>query len=69
MEQFSVPFFEENFRTYTEQNKDVFDKQQAMNSYYVSMVSTLINDNINKNSEIVKRVRNLNTAYQNVRSK
>ncbi len=68
MEQFSVPFFEENFRAYAEQNEDVFNKQQAMNSYYVSMVSTLINDNINKNSEVVKRIRNLNTAYQNVRS-
>lgn len=67
MEQFSVAFFEENFRTYSEQNDDVFNKTQALNSYYVSMVSTLINDNINKNSEIVKRIRNLNTAYQNVR--
>lgn len=67
MEQFSVAFFEENFHTYAEQNEDVFTKQQAMNSYYVSMVSTLVNDNINKNSEIVKRIRNLNTAYQNAR--
>jgi hypothetical protein len=67
MEQFSVAFFEENFRTYSEQNEDVFNKTQALNSYYVSMVSTLINDNINKNSEIVKRIRNLNAAYQNVR--
>ncbi|MCF6137839.1 protein YvfG [Pseudalkalibacillus berkeleyi] len=67
MEQFSVAFFEENFHTYAEQNEDVFSKHQAMNSYYVSMVSTLVNDNINKNSEIVKRIRNLNTAYQNAR--
>ncbi|WP_221565473.1 protein YvfG [Alkalihalobacillus sp. TS-13] len=67
MEQFSVAFFEENFKTYAEQNDDVFSKQQAMNSYYVSMVSTIINDNINKNSELVKRIRNLNTAYQNCR--
>ncbi|MCF6408385.1 protein YvfG [Pseudalkalibacillus salsuginis] len=68
MEQFSVAFFEENFKTFVEQNEDVFSKQQAMNSYYVSMVSTIINDNINKNSELVKRIRNLNTAYQNYRS-
>ncbi|WP_408006700.1 protein YvfG [Pseudalkalibacillus sp. A8] len=68
MEQFSVAFFEENFKTYAEQNEDVFSKQQAMNSYYVSMVSTIINDNINKNSELVKRIRNLNAAYQNCRS-
>ncbi|MGP4080983.1 protein YvfG [Pseudalkalibacillus sp. R45] len=67
MEQFSVAFFEENFKTYAEHNEDVFSKQQAMNSYYVSMVSTIINDNINKNSELVQRIRNLNTAYQNCR--
>ncbi|WP_257348009.1 protein YvfG [Pseudalkalibacillus decolorationis] len=67
MEQFSVIFFEENFLKFVEQNNDVFSKQQAMNNYYVSMVSTIINDNINKNSELVKRIRNLDTAYQNVR--
>ncbi|WLD91979.1 protein YvfG [Alkalihalobacillus sp. AL-G] len=67
MEQFSVAFFEENFLQFAKQNSDVFSKHQAMNNYYVSMVSTIINDNINKNSELVKRIRNLDTAYQKVR--
>ncbi|TLS37992.1 protein YvfG [Pseudalkalibacillus caeni] len=68
MQQFSVPFFEENFRQFINKNNDVFSKIEAMNSYYRSVVSSLIYDNLNKNSEVVRRLRNLDTAYQNVKN-
>lgn len=67
-EQFSVAFFEENFKQYIERNKDVFTKNHAMNAYYRSIVGTLINDNLNKNGEIVRRIRNLETAYNQVKN-
>jgi hypothetical protein len=68
MEQFSVVFFEGNFKKYIEQNNDVFSKIEAMNSYYRTMVSSIIQDHINKNSELIRRVRNLDEAYQNVKN-
>ncbi|WP_270182382.1 protein YvfG [Alkalihalobacillus sp. CinArs1] len=67
MEPFSIPFFEENFRQYIKKNDDVFSKQEAMNSYYRSVVSSMIYDNLNKNSEIVRRIRNLDTAYKTIK--
>jgi YvfG protein len=67
-EAFSVPYFKENFKQYIERNKDVFTKTHAMNAYYRSIVGTLINDNLNKNSEIVRRIRNLETAYIEIKN-
>ncbi|MCA0173520.1 protein YvfG [Bacillus sp. RAR_GA_16] len=67
MEPFSTPFFEENFRQYIYKNRDVFTKLEAMNSYYRSVVSSMIYDNLNKNSEIVRRIRNLDGAYKTVK--
>lgn len=67
MEPFSTPFFEENFRQYIHKNRDVFTKLEAMNSYYRSVVSSMIYDNLNKNSEIVRRIRNLDGAYKTVK--
>lgn len=69
MELFSVDFFVDNFQKYIEQNKDVFSKTEAMNSYYKSMVSSIIQDHLNKNSELIKRIRNLDEAYQLVKNK
>lgn len=67
MEQFSVRFFEENFKNFIKQNDDVFSKAEAMNSYYRTVVSTIIMDHLNKNSELVRRIRNLEEAYQNIK--
>ena len=67
-EAFSVPYFKENFRQFIEKNKDVVTKTHAMNAYYRSIVGTLINDNLNKNSETVRRIRNLETAYIEVKN-
>ncbi|MFC7371011.1 protein YvfG [Fictibacillus iocasae] len=67
-ESFSIPYFEENLRQFIERNADVFTKTHAMNAYYRSIVGTLINDNLNKNGEIVRRIRNLEEAYKNVKS-
>jgi hypothetical protein len=67
-ESFSIPYFEENLRQYIERNRDVFTKNHAMNAYYRSIVGTLINDNLNKNGEIVRRIRNLEEAYKNVKN-
>ncbi|MFC0187479.1 protein YvfG [Fictibacillus aquaticus] len=67
-ESFSIPYFEENLRQYIDRNRDVFTKNHAMNAYYRSIVGTLINDNLNKNGEIVRRIRNLEEAYKNVKN-
>lgn len=67
-EAFSVPYFKENFQQYIERNNDVFTKTHAMNAYYRSIVGTLINDNLNKNSEIVRRIRNLEIAYIEIKN-
>jgi hypothetical protein len=67
-ESFSIPYFEENLRQYIDRNRDVFTKNHAMNAYYRSIVGTLINDNLNKNGEIVRRIRNLEEAYKNIKN-
>ncbi|RBW71377.1 protein YvfG [Bacillus taeanensis] len=67
-QQFSVAFFEESLRLHIERNKDILSKLEAINGYYRSIVSTLISDNLTKNSEIVKRIRNLEEAYHNIKN-
>jgi phosphate uptake regulator len=67
MELFSTVFFEKNFKEYVKQNENVFSRIEAMNSYYRSMVSSIIQDQINKNSELIRRIRNLDEAYKNVK--
>mgnify|MGYP001488067691 CR=1 FL=1 len=64
---FSVPYFEENFRQYIQMNKGKSSKIDAMNSYYRSVVSTLIYDQLTKNAEVLKRLQNLDQAYNHVK--
>ena len=67
-ELFSVRYFEENLRQHIEMNKQYQNKLDAMNSYYRSVVSTLINQSLTKNSEIVRRLQNLDEAYNKVKA-
>ncbi|ASS90308.1 MAG: hypothetical protein C6W58_16155 [Bacillaceae bacterium] len=65
---FSVSYFKENFKQYIEMNKEKSSKIDAMNSYYRSVVSTLIYDQLTKNAEILKRLQNLDQAYNQVKN-
>jgi hypothetical protein len=67
-ELFSVRYFEENLRQHIEMNKKFQSKVDAMNSYYRSVVSTLVNQSLTKNSEIVRRLQNLDEAYNKVKA-
>lgn len=66
-QQFSVDYFIDNFQMYIEQNEHDHTPIDAMNRYYRSVVSTLLLDHLTKNAEIVKRLRNLDAAYEHVK--
>ncbi|TCP18321.1 YvfG protein [Scopulibacillus darangshiensis] len=67
-DKFSVDYFKEALRVHIEKSKDVLNPVQAANSYYRSVVSTIIHDHLNKNFELVRRIRNLDEAYNNVKA-
>jgi hypothetical protein len=62
-DKFSVNYFKEAISLHVEKNKDYVPPVHAMNSFYRSMVSTIISDNLNKNFELVRRLKNLDQAY------
>ncbi|MBD1383525.1 protein YvfG [Metabacillus arenae] len=68
-ELFSVPYFEENFEQHIEMNKDRMKRIDAMNSYYRSVVSTLVQDQLTKNNVVLKRIQNLDEAYNMIKAK
>ncbi|WP_243290352.1 protein YvfG [Bacillus sp. FJAT-47783] len=65
---FSVQYFEESIRQHIKMNAATSSKIDAMNSYYRSVVSTLVHDQLTKNAEVLKRIQNLDTAYNNVKA-
>ncbi|KAF1680549.1 protein YvfG [Bacillus mexicanus] len=65
-ELFSVPYFIENFKQHIEMNRSE-DKIHAMNSYYRSVVSTLVQDQLTKNAVVLKRIQHLDEAYNKVK--
>ncbi|RYM05774.1 hypothetical protein EWH99_05015 [Sporolactobacillus sp. THM7-7] len=65
---FSVDYFKEALRLQIKKNGDVFTPVQAMNSYYHTVVSAIIQDRINKNFELIRRIRNLDTAYNEIKN-
>ncbi len=67
-EVFSVDYFVENLRNHVEMHIDFNDQVDAMNSYYRSIVSTLVNEHLNGGSETLFRIRNLDEAYTTVKS-
>jgi hypothetical protein len=64
---FSVKYFEENFRQYLDMNRQM-KKIDAMNSYYRTVVSSLVNQQLIKSNDIVQRIRNLDQAYENIKA-
>ena len=45
------------------------DKIHSMNSYYRSVVSTLVQDQLTKNAVVLKRIQHLDEAYNLVKNK
>jgi hypothetical protein len=66
-DKFSVDYFKEALKTHIEKNKAYVTSTQAANSFYRSMVSSIIYDNLNKNFELIRRIRNLDEAYNQVK--
>jgi hypothetical protein len=67
-EVFSVDYFVENLRKHVELNVEFNDRVDTMNSYYRSIVSTLVNEKLSGSSETLNRIRNLDEAYTTVKS-
>lgn len=65
---FSVDYFVENLRKHVELNSEFNDRVDAMNSYYRSIVSTLVTEKLAAASETLQRIRNLEEAYTIVKS-
>lgn len=65
---FSIQYFEESIRQHIKMNEGTSSKVDAMNSYYRSVVSTLVHDQLTKNAEVLKRIQNLDIAYNNVKA-
>ncbi|NGP45322.1 protein YvfG [Bacillaceae bacterium SIJ1] len=59
---FSVDYFVDSFTAHAEKHHEM-RTQDAINAYYRSVVSTLVQDRLTKNSEIMRRLRNLDEAY------
>lgn len=66
-DKFSVDYFKEALTLHIEKNKDFVAPTHAANSFYRSMVSTIIYDNLNKNFELIRRLKNLDAAYNEVK--
>ncbi len=66
-DKFSVDYFKEALTVHIEKSKEVLTPVQAANSYYRSVVSTIIHDHLNKNFELVRRIRNLDEAYNEIK--
>ncbi|WP_456277722.1 protein YvfG [Bacillus sp. AK128] len=65
---FSVDYFAENLRKHVEMHAEFNDRVDAMNSYYRSIVSTLVTEKLTKGSETLQRIRNLDEAYTTIKS-
>lgn len=63
---FSVDYFKKALKKQIEKNGNRLTPVQSMNSYYHSVVSAIIQDKINKNFELICRIRHLDEAYQAV---
>ncbi|MFT8870668.1 MAG: protein YvfG [Sporolactobacillus sp.] len=65
---FSVDYFKNALRLQIEKNGHPCPPLQTMNSYYHTVVSAIIQDRINKNFELIRRIRNLDAAYREVKN-
>lgn len=68
-DKFSVDYFKEALTLHIEKNKAYVGSVHAANSFYRSMVSSIIYDNLNKNFELIRRIKNLDEAYNEVKKK
>ncbi|MRX72321.1 hypothetical protein GJU40_09170 [Bacillus lacus] len=66
-ELFSLPYFKQNLKEHISMNEGRSGKIDAMNSYYRSVVSTLVQDQLTKNSVVLKRIQNLDEAYNEIK--
>ncbi|MCO7176888.1 protein YvfG [Sporolactobacillus kofuensis] len=64
---FSIDYFKEALHLQIKKNNGVQTPVQTMNSYYHTVISAIIQDRINKNFELIRRIRNLDSAYKSVK--
>ncbi|CAM3154683.1 protein YvfG [Sporolactobacillus spathodeae] len=64
---FSIDYFKQALRLQIKKNASQMTPTQSMNSYYHTVVSAVIQDRINKNFELIRRIRNLDSAYRAVK--
>ncbi|WP_010630548.1 protein YvfG [Sporolactobacillus vineae] len=64
---FSVDYFKSALQLQISKNNGRMTPNQTLNSYYHTVVSAIIQDRINKNFELIRRIRNLDTAYNAVK--
>ncbi|WP_246942579.1 protein YvfG [Bacillus pinisoli] len=65
---FSVDYFTEHLRKHVELHAEFNERVDAMNSYYRSIVSTLVTEKLTATSETLQRIRNLDEAYTTIKS-
>jgi hypothetical protein len=64
---FSVDYFKNALALQIKKNNGQMTPNQTLNSYYHTVVSAIIQDRINKNFELIRRIRNLDAAYNAVK--
>ncbi|GGE43696.1 hypothetical protein GCM10011391_23100 [Pullulanibacillus camelliae] len=65
---FSVDYFKEALRIHIEKNKDAVKPIHAANSYYRSIVASVIYDTRHKKMDLILRLRNLDQAYNEIKA-
>lgn len=64
---FSVDYFKNALALQIKKSNGQMTPNQTLNSYYHTVVSAIIQDRINKNFELIRRIRNLDAAYNAVK--
>jgi len=65
---FSVDYFKEALRIHIKKNEGIIKAIHAANSYYRSIVASIIYDTRHKKMDLILRLRNLDQAYNEIKT-